>query len=507
MEDAFKAQVVNIFEADSKFEASLARNKFLTAEDFALICSKERLVDEEFFKPAAADGVHLEIKDKINIKKLWKACRKDDDTVAASGLSNLTEFDKGFPERTRKSCVQLFLNKHGYALPPGRRLVGTKAAPIYSGSHNMPPDPKDFSLLPVRLIKMEPMLPYSPFSQLNANTCDECLFGDVVGLELSVRAMGELGLNLGKVNFDLVVRVRQGCGGDSSSPTCGVGLFEQAQEPRFGLKSDLPGRREQDGVASVSPPISPWRKELASVASHLRSAGGNLFWELFAGVAILSRTFKEEEWRTGPPIDIVYMKAFNLMYPGFFMVVLDLVLEGWVSVLHLGPPSLSFSTAINRRASKRIRANERLADRENLSGMVRIGNELAQVTVTLAKALMIVERWFQLVQWVSSLMLHLPSLKEVFVNLAIFKAVRRIGVDGVSWFKRRKQPAHPRIHCCVSWMRISHPSSGKVSRRAVVDGSGLFLWLPCQLTPVWPYPGTPCLGMVVQGADHEGEDN
>ena len=124
--------------------------KIWTPEDFALICSEERLVDDEIVKPAAADGVPMEIKDKVNVKKLWKACRKDDDTVAASGLSDLTEFDKGLPERTRKSCEQLFLNKHGYGLPPGRRLVGTQTAPIRSGSHNMPPDPKDFSLLPVQ---------------------------------------------------------------------------------------------------------------------------------------------------------------------------------------------------------------------------------------------------------------------------------------------------------------------------------------------------------------------
>ena len=124
MDSAFKAQVVNIFGADSKFEAWLAKVKIWTAEDFALNCSEERLVDDEIVKPAAADGVLMEIKDKVNVKKLWKACRKDDDTVASSGLSDLTEFDKGLPERTRKSCEQLFLNKHGYALPPGRRLVG-----------------------------------------------------------------------------------------------------------------------------------------------------------------------------------------------------------------------------------------------------------------------------------------------------------------------------------------------------------------------------------------------
>ena len=46
--------------------------------------------------------------------------------------------------------------------------------------------------------EVNPVLSYSPFSQLN--------FGDVDGLELTVRAVGELGLNLGKEISDLVVR-------------------------------------------------------------------------------------------------------------------------------------------------------------------------------------------------------------------------------------------------------------------------------------------------------------
>ena len=336
--------------------------------------------------------------------------------------------------------------------------------------------------------EVNPVLPYSTFSQLNANTSDGCLFGDVDGLELTVRAVGEPGLNLGKKNSDLVVRERQGCGGNTSSPICGVGPFEQAQGPRSGLESDLPGRREQDGVASVSPPISPWRKEWVSVASRVRRAGGNLFWELFAGVAILSRTFEEEGWRTGPPIDTVYTKAFNLLDPGFFMVVLGLILEGWVSVLHLGPPSSSFSVAFNRRASKRISADERPAARDNLSeaqeAKVRLGNELAQVAVTLAKAQMKAERWFQLEQPASSLMLHFPSLKELLADPAVFKAVRCVCVDGAPWMKPTAIIADSRhildlnAACpgCVShislqgkspdghsWTAVASPYSGQLS--------------------------------------------
>ena len=44
--------------------------------------------------------------------------------------------------------------------------------------------------------EVNPVLPYSTFPQLNANTSDGCLFGDVDGLELTVRAV------------DLVVRER-----------------------------------------------------------------------------------------------------------------------------------------------------------------------------------------------------------------------------------------------------------------------------------------------------------
>ena len=49
--------------------------------------------------------------------------------------------------------------------------------------------------------EMDSLLPYSPFCQLNANTIDGCICGDVDGLELTVRAMGEQGLNIGKEIF------------------------------------------------------------------------------------------------------------------------------------------------------------------------------------------------------------------------------------------------------------------------------------------------------------------
>ena len=162
-----------------------------------------------------------------------------------------------------------------------------------------------------------------------------------------------------------------------------MGPLEQAQGPRSSLESDLIGRREQDSVASVSPPISPWRKEWATVALRVSRAGGVLFWELFVGVANLSRTF-EEEGRTGPPIDTVCTKVFNLLNPGFFMVVLGLILEGWVSVFRARP---SRWPSIGVRPSA---ADKRPAGWDNLSEVqeakVSLGKELAQVAVTSAKA-------------------------------------------------------------------------------------------------------------------------
>ena len=67
MDGAFKAQLVSFFGPDTKFEAWLNNIRIQTAEDFALTTSEERLVDEEISKPAKADGVPMEIKDRVNV--------------------------------------------------------------------------------------------------------------------------------------------------------------------------------------------------------------------------------------------------------------------------------------------------------------------------------------------------------------------------------------------------------------------------------------------------------
>ena len=66
---------------------------------------------------------------------------------------------------------------------------------------------------------------------------------------------------------------------------------------------------------------------------------------------------------------------------------------------------------------------------------VRLGNELAQVALTLARAQRKAGRWFQLEQPASSLMLDLPSFKTLLNETDIFMAVRSVCADGAPWMK------------------------------------------------------------------------
>ena len=72
--------------------------------------------------------------------------------------------------------------------------------------------------------------------------------------------------------------------------------------------------------------------------------------------------------------------------PYVFSAVLGLVLEGHISVLHIGPPCSSFSQAFNRFKAQQVRNSEYPMGLPNLNAAqqnkVDIGNRLAEVTVT-----------------------------------------------------------------------------------------------------------------------------
>ena len=85
------------------------------------------------------------------------------------------------------------------------------------------------------------------------------------------------------------------------------------------LPATLPTRRGSSADVTVDPPPSagnsmvayprqpnplPDHEEWAAVSASIRRGGGTLFWELFAGVAILTAAFSEEGWVTGLPVDV-----------------------------------------------------------------------------------------------------------------------------------------------------------------------------------------------------------
>ena len=121
------------------------------------------------------------------------------------------------------------------------------------------------------------------------------------------------------------------------------------------------------------------------------------------------------------------------------MMILGLILEGHITVLHLGPPCSSFSMAFNRFLAQRIRSWEHpegLPDlRPDQQLKVDLGNQMAELSVTLARAQMRVKRFFQFEQPASSLMLRLPSVLALMADPAVHTAVRCICADGAPWRK------------------------------------------------------------------------
>ena len=104
--------------------------------------------------PAKTGGIDTDpLAIKIAFKKLWKRSRSEEKEGSKS--TDTTESQEGLDERTRKSCETTWKSKHGFPLAPGRRLVSTQLVPMHRMSHMMSPDPKDFSLLPLRRMRLQ----------------------------------------------------------------------------------------------------------------------------------------------------------------------------------------------------------------------------------------------------------------------------------------------------------------------------------------------------------------
>ena len=90
---------------------------------------------------------------KVALRKLWKLARAEETTD--NRATDMAESAEGLPDKVRKSCDALWLEKHGYALMPGRKLVGQQLRPMFDMSHAQAPAIKDFPLLAVRRMRLQ----------------------------------------------------------------------------------------------------------------------------------------------------------------------------------------------------------------------------------------------------------------------------------------------------------------------------------------------------------------
>ena len=180
-------------------------------------------------------------------------------------------------------------------------------------------------------------------------------------------------------------------------------------------------------------------KSWQRLISQVRAAPQRIFWELFAGCAILTSMFLEQGWCCGPPIDVLADTTYNMLDTFFVSVVIGLILEGRVMLLHLGPPCSSFSWAVNKWARYAMRSIAFPAGFPNLpehrEEKVRLGNALATVSVKLCKAQERAKGLWQFEQPKECLMFWLPDVEALVYRAGVFLAEVFVCAFGAPWAK------------------------------------------------------------------------
>ena len=198
--------------------------------------------------------------------------------------------------------------------------------------------------------------------------------------------------------------------------------------PKVGLASETC----LSTLSSRSVDNPPEWRQLIDVVRDIKQRA---FWEICSGAAVLTAAFAQEGWAIAPPLDICYNQAVDLLNPAFIAVVIGLILEGSFLLVHLGPPCSSFSIAVNRFPSYRMRDALHPAGLPNLprhrQEKVDLGNALAECAARLAKAQTAAKGYWQLEQPDSSIMWKLPCI--VSLNKDAWHAVRDVCVDGAPW--------------------------------------------------------------------------
>ena len=193
------------------------------------------------------------------------------------------------------------------------------------------------------------------------------------------------------------------------------------------------------GSTSTLPPTVGWLAPWLVLVTVIRASPRPVFWEIFAGCAVLTSAFLEAGWTCAPPLDILDDEAFDLLNPLFVAIVLGLLLEGRCAMLHLGPPCSSFSMAVNRFIKHRMRTAALPGGLPNLNSRqqekVRLGNALATVTTYLAMAQVRMKRQWSIEQPGSSIMWLFEPFLAFIREHCLLKVTVDVCAFGAPWKK------------------------------------------------------------------------
>lgn len=124
-------------------------------------------------------------------------------------------------------------------------------------------------------------------------------------------------------------------------------MFDETMPSVQPLGTDpRPAPLEAHNCAHGAARVSPVNEEIISdvwgtVETFVRDCPVKVFWEVFAGSAVLTEAFARSGWVTAPPVDICINRVMDIMNPTVMSKVLSFILEGRVALLWLSPPHLS----------------------------------------------------------------------------------------------------------------------------------------------------------------------
>ena len=137
--DPMFAQLLQNAGVPKGFDDFLRKQNIVSAEAFGLLASAESDVNKEILEPAAAEVKFGALGDKVAVKKLWAACRKNMKT--AESMENLAgNAEVKMPKETEDDIKSLWLATHGFILPDAMLLTSNLQGRIWRDLSASPPE-------------------------------------------------------------------------------------------------------------------------------------------------------------------------------------------------------------------------------------------------------------------------------------------------------------------------------------------------------------------------------